>query len=370
MHVGSNKLLCPDLFIDKWELRKINEDGHGIKNLEDIYVGDYEMEMVDHEKYLGDIIAADGSNDKNIQRRKGKGIGAVNQILTNLENTCYGEFHFQVAVTLRESLLLNGFLTNAEAWYGLTNPNIEVLENVDELLLRKIFEVPSTCPKEMLHLELGCLPIRYVVTTRRLLFLHYILHEEEDSLIHKVLVSQSGTPLKDDWVSTALDDLEDFKISMSFEQIRVMTIWKFQTIVQNAVRTKALEDLTLTKLKHSKVLHIPHTKLQIQEYLKTKKLTNTEKKFAFHARTRMLRVSSNYGLTKNCPVCKDINSRDSQEHLLTCEKLAPVNSLVQNIPKYDDLFGNDMEKFVIVLRNLQENFRKRKNLLEKEDTKK
>ena len=143
---------------------------------------------------MGDIIAADGSNDKNIQRRKGKGISAVNQILTNLENTCYGEFHFQVAVTLRDSLLLNGFLTNAEAWYGLTNPNIEVLENVDELLLRKVFEVPSTCPKEMLHLELGCLPIRYVVTTRRLLFLHYFLHEEEDSLIHKVLVAQSGTP--------------------------------------------------------------------------------------------------------------------------------------------------------------------------------
>ena len=84
----------------------------------------------------------------------------------------------------------------------------------------------------------------------------------------------------------------------------------------------------------------------------------------------MLRVSSNYGLTKNCPVCKDINSRDSQEHLLTREKLATVNSLVQNIPKYDDLFGNDLEKFAIVLRNLQENFRKRKNLLEKEDTKK
>ena len=123
----------------------------------------------------------------------------------------------------------------------------------------------------MLHLELGCLPIKYVVAIRRLLFLHYILHEEEDSLIHKVLVAQSGTPLKDDWVSTALDDLEDFKISMSFEQIKMISICKFETIVKNAVRRKALEDLTLTKLKHSKVLHIPHAKLEIQEYLKTNK---------------------------------------------------------------------------------------------------
>ena len=112
MHVGSKHLLCPELFIDQWELRKIDENGHGIKNLEDIYVGDYEMELVEDEIYLGDIIAADGSDDKNIKRRKGKGIGAMIQILTNLENTCYGQFHFEVAVTLRESLLLNGILTN------------------------------------------------------------------------------------------------------------------------------------------------------------------------------------------------------------------------------------------------------------------
>ena len=80
--------------------------------------------------------------------------------MTILENTCYGPFHFQVAAVLRDSLLVNSILTNSEAWYGLTKSDIELLESVDELLLRRILEVPSTCPKEMLYLEMGCLPIK------------------------------------------------------------------------------------------------------------------------------------------------------------------------------------------------------------------
>ena len=77
------------------------------------------MENVEDEKYLGDIIAADGSNMKNIMKRKSKGVGVVSQIMKILENTCYGPYHFKVAVTLRESLFINGILTNSEAWYGI-----------------------------------------------------------------------------------------------------------------------------------------------------------------------------------------------------------------------------------------------------------
>ena len=50
----------------------------------------------------------------------------------------------------RSSLLLNGILTNSEAWYGLRTSDVEKLEQVDEQLLRKILEVGKGCPKEML----------------------------------------------------------------------------------------------------------------------------------------------------------------------------------------------------------------------------
>ena len=186
MHVGKENHLCPDLYVDNWELEKVDELKTGINNLKDVFVGDYKMENTENEKYLGDIISANGSNNLNIKKRTEKGVGAVSQIMTILEDTCFGPYHFQVATVLRESLLINSILTNAEAWYGVTKSHIELLESVDELLLRRILEVPSTCPKEMLYLEMGCLPIKFIIASRRLSFLRYILKEEETSVISKV----------------------------------------------------------------------------------------------------------------------------------------------------------------------------------------
>ena len=62
MHVGKKHYLCPELAVDNWELRKVNKLEAGITNLEDVFVGDFEMENVDSEKYLGDTIMANGSN--------------------------------------------------------------------------------------------------------------------------------------------------------------------------------------------------------------------------------------------------------------------------------------------------------------------
>ena len=365
MHVGKKQHLCPDLFVDNWELKKVDKFGHGIENLEDIYVGDYVMENVKDERYLGDIIAADGSNLKNVLKRKSKGVGVVSQIMTILENTCYGPYHFQVAVTLRESFLINGILTNSEAWYGLKNSELEILESVDELLMRRILEVPSTCPKEMLYLELGCLPIRYIVSARRLLFLHYIVNEDENALIKQVFTAQMNQPLKDDWCLAVIKDIQDFKMELEIEEIKKMSICKFQNCVKKAVAIKAFEDLNSIKLKHSKVMHIVHSKLEMQQYMKPCNLSIKETKFGFHARTRMVRVSKNYGQDKKCPVCKK-DLEDSQPHLLVCEMLVK-NTIMDEIPHYDDLFSEKLQKQVILIQMLNSNFKTRLQRLKKEN---
>ena len=143
------------------------------------------METVDFERYLGDIISSDGKNTKNIDVRKNRGIGVVNQVMDILEEICFGKYHFQVAMILRNSLLISSLLTNAEAWYNLSNAEVTDLEKVDEDLLRKVLESPVSTPREMLYLELGVSPIRNIIRSRRLNFLHYILHEEKQSLMYK-----------------------------------------------------------------------------------------------------------------------------------------------------------------------------------------
>ena len=145
-----------------------------MENLEDVLSELYKIEVATEDKYLGDIISVDGKNTKNIQARAAKAHGILKQLKTILEEMAFGRYLFEVAVILRDSLFVNGILTNLEASYGLTDSEIEELEKCDEQLLRIILECPCTTPKEMLYLELGVIPIRYIVMSRRLMFYHYM----------------------------------------------------------------------------------------------------------------------------------------------------------------------------------------------------
>ena len=86
---------------------------------------------------------------------------------------------------VKESLLVSSLLFNSEAWYNLNLKELELLESVDLMYLRKVLNAPHGTPKEMLYLELGCLPFREKIRMRGLNFLHYIFNEDDNSLIHK-----------------------------------------------------------------------------------------------------------------------------------------------------------------------------------------
>ena len=120
--------------------------------IEDIYEGEEVMEDKESEKYLGDVISKDGRNLKNIQARVNKGKGIVKKILTMLDGIPFGKFYFEAAIILRNSLLVSSMLFNCEAWYNITNSEMELLETVDLMLLRGVLDAPQSTPKEMLFL--------------------------------------------------------------------------------------------------------------------------------------------------------------------------------------------------------------------------
>ena len=107
------------------------------------------MEEKAEDKYLGDIISNDGRNIKNVKARVAKGKGIVTKIMTILEGIPFGNHYFEVAVILRNSLLVSSMLCNSEAWYNVTSAELDLIETVDLLMLRSILKVPNSTPKEI-----------------------------------------------------------------------------------------------------------------------------------------------------------------------------------------------------------------------------
>ena len=71
-----------------------------------------------HEKYIGDVISADCTNNKNIDKKVEVRYGQTSSIMSILREVSLGQFYFQMAVLLRQTIFLSSILLNAESWVG------------------------------------------------------------------------------------------------------------------------------------------------------------------------------------------------------------------------------------------------------------
>ena len=161
----------------------------------------------------------------------------------------------------------------------MTAAEVTELEQMDENLMRLILECPMSVPKEMLYLEMGVTPIRYILMSRRLMFYHYILKQPEESLIRRFYKTQRSNPSKNDWSLTVKSNLETLEVNASEEDIGTMSQYVFRKLVNTHIKKEAFKYLQKIKSTHTKVLHIQYTRLEIQSYFLPNKMPTTLAKF-------------------------------------------------------------------------------------------
>ena len=186
LHIGTKheEFKHVPLFVDDWSVKNVDSYDNEASQWEDTY--DKHMKEISHlnsEKYLEQILSSDSKNTKNITKLRNKEIGIKNAIVQILQKIPGGVYYFEIAMIFRSSYLLSSILSNSEVWYGVTKADIEVLEPVDIMLLQEISECSRSTPHDLYYLEFGVIPISYLVKIRRQMFLHHILHQEEQSLL-------------------------------------------------------------------------------------------------------------------------------------------------------------------------------------------
>ena len=120
-----------------------------------------------------------------------------------------GSYKMEIGLRLRQAILLNGILFNSEAWHGVSEIEVKMLETVDEALIRGLVNGHSKTPLEFLYLEAGAIPIRFIISSRRLIYHQTILKRDDSELTKRIYIEQKQNPTKGDYVELLK---EDFKI--------------------------------------------------------------------------------------------------------------------------------------------------------------
>ena len=147
-----------------------------------------------------------------------------------------------------------------------------------------------------LYLESGQYPARFEIMKSRLLFLKYILDENDESIIKIFVKLQLQQPTPGDWVSICLENLTFLNVKADLDDIRRMTKNKFKSLIKEKIRISAFK--YLLEKRGSKWKEIDYTDIEMSEYLcpNDNSLPIEEKQNMFSVRNWMSNIPSNFYL--------------------------------------------------------------------------
>ena len=210
-------------------------------------------------------------------------------------------------------------------------------------------------------LELGLMPVRYVITIKRLTYLHHLVTNNPTMLARQVLLQQMKKPIKGDFVKLCNFDMKQLQITIPNETLLKMTKPKFKYFIKDACKKAAFKFLLKQKSKLSKGSEISYTCLQTQNYfLPENRLTVTEMQNIFLLRSRNLPVQCNFPkqFTDRKCIVDICNGDDKQEHIFDCKYLEEnTNTLTNESTSYADLFRNNIYKQVTTMYILMNKFK-------------
>ena len=357
---NSDNVLDSNLMVDKWDVQHVDNPVTGDTDIQETYLGLVPIEKTDKQKYLGFMISSRGDNMINIKEMKNKSTWVTRKIFTKLDSLNLKKYYFECGILFLNTILRSSILYACETYYNLKETEVRQLEMLEEGFLRRLLKTSKGCPISQLYLETGHYPARFEIKKIRLLFLKYILNENPESLIYKFLQLQLEKPTRGDWASSCINDLKELKIEMSFEDIKMMKLNKFRSILKKSVEETAFS--YLIKKQGSKGQEIIYSALKMAEYLmpNPESLSIDDKRNIFEITNRMVALPNNFSKEKTKKLCT-CGKIENMEHVYLC-----IN-LNKESPKspYESIFKDDIGEQLKVCKRFKLNFEQRsKNINE------
>ena len=189
-------------------------------------------------------------------------------------------------------------------------------------MLRRVFKTGRGCANYQLYFESGQLPARYVIKRMKVIFFHYILTQEEETLMFKILMAQRNYPTNGDWYSDVSSIVKEFEININIEEIKKVPAIRFKRIVKQKSEMAGFNYLKGQHQKCEKGSRIKYESLELQDYLNPSSNISIEnQRLLFSLRCQMNILKSNFKRNTNISArycIKSCKKEIDNEYLRDC----------------------------------------------------
>ena len=151
-------------------------------------------------KYLGDFITNKENSKQTIFERKTRGEAIFSEMRAILSEILQGKWRTKIRLVLRQAWFIDGFFFDSEVWDGICEVDLHDLEVIDHQILKAVIGGQAKVKSYMLYLETAQIPIRNIMSARRLLYVHNILRRQNSKLVKYIYIAMKESPLKDNGV--------------------------------------------------------------------------------------------------------------------------------------------------------------------------
>ena len=197
--------------------------------------------------------------------------------------------------------------------------------------LRHVMEVPKSTPTSGLFLEMGILPVQFVIEVRQIMFLKKIIARDPSDPVKKVNLEMLKYLGENNWANNVLDLRCKYNLPQKDENVNNLTWPDWKIMVKYQLKRSAFLTFFEKCLTNKKTKHLWYSKLGIQPYITS--LDPATARSVFKARLNMYEIKANFkkicDSDISCPFCKIED--ETFEHIFLCSSgVLCKNSLKEN----------------------------------------
>ena len=280
-----------------------------------LWIGDGRIERIMLAKFLGDMINDKGNNKDLIIDRVNKGKTVMAICFALCSEIAMGTYFVEAAILLYNSVFLSTIIFNSQAWTNLLIEDLKKLQVIQLRYLKRILSSPQSTANCFVFLEMGVLPIEYVIHCRQLGFLYHILCLEEQDPVKQIYHEQLSLPFEKNWGNKTQSLLAQYDLKDVSPSDMSKSSWK--QMVKDKVRAYAFNTLVNEASVKTKICHLTYTTFTPQPYIS--KFPPKVASVVFKIRSKNIECKANRKSSSSdmlCRLCK--TSGETQEHIINC----------------------------------------------------
>ena len=299
-----------------------------------IKLGDMTIDPSKTYKYLGETLNTKNNINDHIKEIERKTEAALQSALYIAGDDNYQGIEMETIWTLIESCIIPIITYGSETW-DINQNQTKRLNRILDNIIKRILNLPQSTPRECLYYELGTLDIEHRIITKRINYATSLLIKNPDNLRD---ILQTTNPKS--WIQKTIQQARS--VGLDLDILRHISAKDRKVSVKESI-TKTMNDKHNTEGQNKSKFKFLTTNSETRRSAKPSylyKLPKEQARAIFMARTRMIKVKTNYKNMYTNTICRGCGLKEeTQQHVL--EECTSIHTQDNLITPTNQLFSND-----------------------------